>query len=93
MLAYIPWMLNSSPAGPAIRAVKESIYFTTLLSDSNLGDNIRGLCNAQTFSIWQALDVRVRVGEHVESIDEDVGHITMDKPKMVRPLVNGRKYM
>jgi hypothetical protein len=91
--AFIPWLINSSPATPAIRAVKENAYFTTLLADSNFSENIRGLCNAPTFAIWQALDATVKVGESVESMEEDVGHIVMEKPKLVRPLVNGRKYM
>jgi hypothetical protein len=90
--AFVPWILNSAPAGPGIRAVREGPYFTTLLADSNFSDNIRGLCNAPTFAIWQGLDVRVRVGEAVETMDDEVGHIVMDKAKMVRQLVNGRKY-
>ena len=93
MLAFVPWLINTSPAGPAIRAVKEFIYFTTLLGDSNYSDNIRNLCNAQTFAIWQGLDVKVRVGEAVDTVDEDMGRITMDKIKIVRQLVNGRKYL
>jgi hypothetical protein len=91
--AFLPWFLNKAPAGPAIRAVKESVYFTTLLADSNFSDNLRGLCNAPTFAIWQGLDIVVRVGESVESMDDEVGHITMDKPKLVRPLTNGRRYV
>jgi len=90
--AFVPWMLSDKPAGPAIRAVKESIYFTTLLADSNFSDHIRGLCNAPSYAIWQGLDVIVRVGEAVDSVDDEVGHITMDKPKLVRPMTNGRKY-
>ena len=91
-MAFIPWFLSESPAGPGIRAVREAIYFTALLADSNFSENIRSLCNAPTFAIWQGLDVVVRVGEAVETVDEDMGRITMDKPKMVRKLVNGRKY-
>jgi hypothetical protein len=90
--AFVPWLLSNVPAGPAIRAMNESIYFTTLLADSNLGDNLKGLCNAPTHAIWQSLDVIVRIGESIMTQDEVVGHITMDKPKVVRPLVNARCY-
>ena len=90
--AFIPWIFCKSPAGPAIRAMNESIYFTTLLADSNLSDNLKGLCNAPTYAIWQALDVSVRIGESIMTQDDAVGHITMDKPKVVRPLVNARRY-
>jgi hypothetical protein len=92
-IAFLPWLANQAPVGPAMRAVKDFIYFTTLLGDSNYSDNIRNLCNAQTFAIWQGLDVIVRVGEAVDTQDEDMGRITMDKTKLVRPLVNGRKYL
>jgi hypothetical protein len=92
IFAFIPWLLSAVPAGPAIRAQQESIYFTTLLADSNLGDNLKGLCNAPTHAIWQSLDIVVRIGESIMTQDEDIGHITMDKPKVVRPMVNARKY-
>ena len=88
----MPWLISNVPAGPAIRALNESIYFTTLLADSNLGDNLKGLCNAPTHAIWQSLDVIVRIGESIMTQDEAVGHITMDKPKVVRPLINARRY-
>ena len=91
-LAFIPWLLNHTPAGPAIRAVKESAYFTTLLADSSFGDNLRGLCNAPTFAIWQSLDLVVQIGESMETVEDLNGHITMDKKKLVRRLTNGRKY-
>ena len=92
IVAFIPWLLSNVPASPAIRAQQESIYFTTLLADSNLGDNLKGLCNAPTHAIWQSLDIVVRIGESIMTQDEEIGHITMDKPKVVRPLVNARKY-
>jgi hypothetical protein len=91
-VAYIPWLFSNIPVGPAIRAMNESIYFTALLADSNLSDNLKGLCNAPTHAIWQSLDIVVRIGESIMTQDEAVGHITMDKPKVVRPMVNARKY-
>lgn len=92
LILYIPWLISNTPVGPAMRAIKESIYFTTLLGDSNYSEHLRGLCNAPTHAIWQALDVVVRVGESVATRDDEVGFITLDKPKFVRELTNGRKY-
>jgi hypothetical protein len=80
--AFIPWLLNPKPVGPAVRVVREASYFTTLLSDSNFSDGLRGLANSPTYAVWQALDLIVRVGEAMDSIDDDVGHIAMDKPKL-----------
>jgi hypothetical protein len=92
ILCFIPWLMSENPIGPAVRAVRQSVYFTTLLADSNFSDNIRGLCNAPGFAIWQGLDVVVQVGESIKSVQDDIGHITMDKKKFVRELVNGRRY-
>jgi hypothetical protein len=93
VFAFLPWIFNTAPVAPAIRAVRENIYFTTLLADSNFSDNIRNLCNAPTYAIWQGLDQVVRVGEAVDTVEEDVGRISMDKTKLVRKMVNGRKYV
>ena len=78
IIAFLPWLLAESPIGPAVRAVHESIYFTALLADSNFSENIRNLCNAPTFAIWQGLDTIVRVGEAVETVDEDVGRYVIN---------------
>lgn len=91
-LTFIPWLLSVAPVVPAIRAVKESAYFTTQLPYSTFGDNLHGLCNASTFATWQSLDIIVQIGESVETTTDRNGYITMDKKKLVRPLVNGRKY-
>ena len=91
-LAFVPWLLSDIPAGPAIRAMKECIYFATLLSDSNLADNLKGQSNSATHQLWQSLDIIVRIGESIMTQDEEIGHITMDKAKVVRPMSNGRRY-
>jgi len=91
-LAFVPWVISQSPIGPAVRIIQHSEYFTTFLRNSSIASNLEGLCNAPKHSIWQALDVNVRVGEAVGSRDEVVGTLTLDKPKMVRELINGRRY-
>jgi hypothetical protein len=57
-----------------------------------MNNGFHELCNAQTHMIWQALDVIVRIGESIQTVSEEVGHVAMDKPKLVRNLVNGKKY-
>lgn len=91
-LCYLPWFLTEAPIGPAIRLITDSVYFTTLVHSSTLY-NSETLCNAQPYVIWQALDIVVRIGETFRSRDEEiVGHITMDRPKFIAALTNGRKY-
>ena len=92
MAGFIPWMLCKDPIGPAVRILSENIYFTTLLNSSSVNNGFHELCNAQTHMIWQSLDVIVRIGESIQTVSEEVGHVTMDKPKLIRKLVNGKKY-
>ena len=88
-----PWFFSQVPTGPAIRALKDMSYFATLLADSNLGEGLKGLCNAPTGAIWRALDTVVQIGETVATKDEEYGHITMDKPELVNVMINARKYL
>jgi hypothetical protein len=92
LFAFVPWFLSEHPVGPGVRAMREDIYFTTLLNSSALNNGFHELCNAQTHMIWQVLDVIVRIGESIHTVSEEVGHIAMDKPKLIRNLVNGKKY-
>ncbi|KAJ3087950.1 hypothetical protein HK100_008194, partial [Physocladia obscura] len=56
--AFLPWLFSKSPIGPAIRATQESEYLMVLLSSSpRLGIGLYDLCNAETYAIWQKLDV------------------------------------
>jgi hypothetical protein len=91
-MLFVPWFLCADPIGPAVRALRENIYFTTLLNSSAVNNGFHELCNAQTHMIWQSLDVVVRIGESIQTVSEEVGHVAMDKPKLIRKLVNGKKY-
>ncbi|KAJ3414980.1 hypothetical protein HDV05_005811 [Chytridiales sp. JEL 0842] len=53
---------------------------------------VEGANNAEEHVIWQALDTVVRIGEYIEGIDANVGQIKMDRPKLIRPLQNGKLY-
>ncbi|KAJ3071646.1 hypothetical protein HDU98_005005 [Podochytrium sp. JEL0797] len=91
--AFILWFMSPNPIGPAIRATQESIYLMTLLTSSpHLGIGINELCNAETYAIWQRLDVVCRIGESVDTLDDEVGKIIVDKPSLVRAIQNGKKY-
>ncbi|KAJ3241654.1 hypothetical protein HDU78_001725 [Chytriomyces hyalinus] len=91
--SFLLWFLSAHPIGPAVRAMQESIYMVSLLgSSSYVGIGLPQLCNAETYAIWQKLDVRCRIGESLNSTEEEIGKIVVDKPALVRPLKNGKRY-
>jgi hypothetical protein len=92
ILAYVPWIISNTPFGPAIRLIKEKVYFTALVSSSSFNFGFSELCNSPTHSIWQVLDVHAVIGESIKTINDEAGHVVVDKPKLVRPLTNGRRY-
>ncbi|KAJ3298045.1 hypothetical protein HDU79_000896 [Rhizoclosmatium sp. JEL0117] len=93
IIAFIIWFISPNPIGPAVRATHENIYLMTLLTSSpHLGIGINELCNAETYAIWQRLDVVCRIGESLDTLEEEVGKIIVDKPSLVRPIQNGKKY-
>ncbi|KAK5666795.1 hypothetical protein BDV3_005941 [Batrachochytrium dendrobatidis] len=92
ILAFIPWIMCSSPIGAGVRAIREPVYFTTLLNSSSVCQGFDQLCNAQLHSIWQHLDVVVRIGEPIGSSSEVIGRISMDRPKLITWMTNGKKY-
>ncbi|KAJ3069797.1 hypothetical protein HDU98_007146 [Podochytrium sp. JEL0797] len=93
MFAFGLWLWSPSPLGPAVRAMQEPIYLITLLASSNhVGVGLNELCNAETYSIWQRLDIKCRIGESVSMLENEVGKIVVDKSNLVRPLQNGRRY-
>ncbi|KAJ1340509.1 hypothetical protein BSLG_004895 [Batrachochytrium salamandrivorans] len=91
-LAFIPWLRSSRPIGAGVRAVKEPVYFTTLLNSSSVCQGFDQLCNAQIHAIWQHLDVVVKIGEPIGSHSESIGRISMDRPKLITWMTNGKRY-
>ncbi|KAJ3267743.1 hypothetical protein HDV01_004289 [Terramyces sp. JEL0728] len=87
------WYREEAPITPAIRLATEKGYFSLMVNNCAVFENADDLCNSENFTIWQGLDKRVRVGEDMATIgDPMVGNIIISKPKLVRPLVNGRYY-
>ncbi|KAJ3410406.1 hypothetical protein HDV05_003817 [Chytridiales sp. JEL 0842] len=86
------WYFVPSPITPGIRILRDPAYFTSLLGDSPFNAALQGTNNAQNHVIWQALDTVVRIGETLEPLDEYVGQIKLERPKLVKPLINGRMY-
>lgn len=84
--------MSESPIGPAVRILTEKVYMIALIKTSSVQVGIDQLCNAPTHQIWQNLDIVLKVGESVQTVHEETGHIVLDKYKMVKPLKNGRKY-
>ncbi|KAI8918906.1 hypothetical protein BC831DRAFT_481833 [Entophlyctis helioformis] len=91
-VAFVPWLMSPYPLGPCIRAVRETVYFTTLVNSSSVCQGFDQLCNAQPHAIWQSLDIVVRIGEPIGTRSEPIGHISMDRPKLMGWLTNGKKY-
>jgi hypothetical protein len=92
LLAYLVWFFSPYPLGPAIRATHDYIYFVTLLAPTQMTTGLYELGNSESFFIWQELDIFGRIGEAIHTIDQPTGRIVLDKPNLVRPLQNGRKY-
>ncbi|KAJ3238598.1 hypothetical protein HDU81_007518 [Chytriomyces hyalinus] len=86
------WLLSASPFGPVLRIVTRPMYFVAVLSDSPFWNVLIGTGNAQKHVLWQQLDVIVRMGEALETVGESIGRIRMERPKLVKPLENGRMY-
>ena len=91
-VAFVPWLISTHPMGPGIRVLKDKSYFMTLMNSSTSISGLHELANAQTHMIWQALDLVLRVGESIQTTSEEVGHIAVEKPKLVREMVNGKRY-
>ncbi|KAJ3230908.1 hypothetical protein HDU81_004141 [Chytriomyces hyalinus] len=92
-VSFSVWFMSAHPIGPAVRAMQESIYMVALLGSSgHVGTGLPQLCNAESYAIWQKLDVRCRIGESLNSGEDEIGKIVVDKPALVRPLKNGKRY-
>nr|KAJ3421776.1 hypothetical protein HK105_002333 [Polyrhizophydium stewartii] len=91
-LAFVPWLRSVVPIGPGVRALREPVYFTTLINSSSVCHGFDQLCNAQIHAIWQNLDLVVRIGEPIGTRTEGVGHISMDRPKLIGAMTNGKRY-
>jgi hypothetical protein len=92
LLAYIPWFLSEDCIGPGIRIIQNQPYFSTLVSCSRLAMGTDEMCNAPAYQIWQRMDVVMRVGESIDTVDDEMGHLILDKPKMVSGIKNGKRY-
>ncbi|KAJ3098510.1 hypothetical protein HDU97_003966 [Phlyctochytrium planicorne] len=86
------WLWNKHPITPALRALRDPTYFMTLLADSPFCVNLVGTANAPPYVFWQSLDLIVKIGESVDTLSEPIGHIKMERAKLVRSLANGRLY-
>ncbi len=73
LLAHLPWLISTNPIGPATRIHLDNAYFATLMSSSSQCQDIVEMCNSESFEIWQALDRVVRVGESLNSYEDDLG--------------------
>ncbi|KAJ3318439.1 hypothetical protein HDV06_000469 [Boothiomyces sp. JEL0866] len=93
MVVCAMWYREKAPIFPAIRLAKEKGYFSLMVNNCAVFENADDLCNSENFTIWQGLDKTVRVGEDMGTVSDPItGNIIISKPRLVRPLVNGRYY-
>ena len=90
--SYGIWFFSPYPLGPAIRVTHDYIYFITLLAPTQMTTGLYELGNTESSFIWQELDIFGRIGEAVHTVGAPTGRIVLDRPKLVRPLENGRRY-
>ncbi|KAJ3239908.1 hypothetical protein HDU78_002566 [Chytriomyces hyalinus] len=86
------WYFSDVPLGPAIRVITQPTYFMSVFCESPFSVMLVGTGNAQVHVLWQAVDVVVRIGESLETMDEPIGRIKMERPKLVQAMTNGRMY-
>ncbi|KAI9351331.1 hypothetical protein BDR26DRAFT_797953 [Obelidium mucronatum] len=86
------WFFSPVPLGPAIKVVTHPMYFISLLCESPFWINLQGTANAQNHVMWQNLDHITRIGESLDTLGEPIGRIKLERPRMVKNLVNGRIY-
>jgi hypothetical protein len=93
LIFSLRWIYSNTVITPALRAFKDPCYFMTLISNSHMSTRLANMANAQSFIIWQNLDVTVRIGEEIGFYDNDMyGKLTMNLPRYVRPVKNGKTY-
>ena len=73
------WFFKKTPLLPGIRMMKDPTYFMTLLCDSPFTTFLVGTNNAPKHVIWQALDQVARIGETLETLEESIGHIKLER--------------
>ncbi|KAJ3215734.1 hypothetical protein HDU67_010372 [Dinochytrium kinnereticum] len=86
------WLFEKAPITPAMKTLEKPTYFSNLLCESPFAANIYGTANASRHSVWQNLDVVARIGEALDTSDDTIGIIRMDRPKFVREFINGKMY-
>ncbi|KAI8609528.1 hypothetical protein BC830DRAFT_1145549 [Chytriomyces sp. MP71] len=86
------WFFSSVPYGPVLRIVTSPMYFLSLLCESPFWINLAGTGNAQKHVVWQQLDLVVKIGEAIETIEDPIGKIRLDRARQVKSLRNGRIY-
>jgi hypothetical protein len=94
LLGFIPWLISKNPIYPAVRLSKDHTYFTVMVSKPETAHIVTTIKpNCEKDYIWPRMDNVLRLGEKLSTReDPDQGDITLDKPKLVAPLINGKVY-
>jgi hypothetical protein len=92
LILGVHWIRIEYPITPGLRAVEDSCFLFSLLSESPFSGSLVNTSNAQRYVIWQKFDFVVRIGEQLDKFDELVGKIRVDRPKLIKELTNGSVY-
>ncbi|KAJ3320458.1 hypothetical protein HDV06_005281 [Boothiomyces sp. JEL0866] len=93
LIGFLPWLFSKEPIGPGVRFVKSPTYFTVLVASSNSIARSNCFGNAPEHVIWQGTDIILRLGEQAATrADPELGHIVIDRPRMVSYLQHGKWY-
>ncbi|KAJ3252522.1 hypothetical protein HK103_001423 [Boothiomyces macroporosus] len=89
---FIPWILSTDIRGPGVRLVTDKTFFTIMVNETNV--SAFGIdTTMDTIDIWTKLDFIVRIGESIQTVDDQaVGQIIMDAPKFVTSIKRDKAY-
>ncbi|KAJ3194120.1 hypothetical protein HDU82_002566 [Entophlyctis luteolus] len=74
----VSWYFNKAPLSPAIRAIRNPMYLLALICNSKFATLLEGTANAKKENeIWKKLDVVAKLGEDIETVDDDIGIIKL----------------
>ena len=73
------WFFSKTPLLPAMRMMRDPTYFMTLICDSPFTVFLVGTNNAPKHVIWQALDQIARIGETIDTLQDQIGHIKLER--------------
>ncbi|KAI8914363.1 hypothetical protein EDD86DRAFT_199167 [Gorgonomyces haynaldii] len=95
LILSLPFMFSQHPIKPAIRFVKDPIYFRIMIAPVLESGLIKGGFQPlmDSADMWPRMDIVLRLGESLATKDDpEQGQIVLGKPKIVTNLTKGKLY-